>query len=76
MMPRISYPSDPTPQQWQVIEPLLRKALYQRKRKRIGAPLKYSLYDLVCAMLSVLTNGIRWRDMPHDLPPWQVVYYH
>lgn len=27
-------------------------------------------------MLSVLVNGIRWRDLPHDLPPWQTIYYH
>ncbi|GIV06405.1 MAG: hypothetical protein KatS3mg016_1980 [Fimbriimonadales bacterium] len=27
-------------------------------------------------MLYVLVNGIRWRDLPRDLPPWQVVYYY
>jgi len=27
-------------------------------------------------MLSVLVNGIRWRDLPHDLPPCQTIYYH
>jgi len=27
-------------------------------------------------MLYVLVNGIRWRDLPRDLPLWQIVYYH
>jgi transposase len=71
-----TYPSDPTPKEWAVIEPLLRRALYGRKRKRLGAPRKYSLYDLTRAMLYVLRNGIHWRELPHDLPPWQTVYYH
>ncbi|GIV04521.1 MAG: hypothetical protein KatS3mg016_0096 [Fimbriimonadales bacterium] len=71
-----TYPSDPTPQQWDIIEPVLKRALYGRKRKPIGAPRRYSLYDLYRAMLYVLVNGIRWRDLPRDLPPWQTVYYH
>jgi putative transposase len=24
----------------------------------------------------VVNNGIKWRAMPHDLPPWQSVYYY
>ncbi|GBC93556.1 hypothetical protein HRbin15_02055 [bacterium HR15] len=27
-------------------------------------------------MLSALVNGIRWRDLPRDLSPWQTVYDH
>jgi len=57
-------------------EPALKRALYGRKRKPIGTPHQYSLYDLYRAMLSVLVNGIRWRDLPRDLPPWQTIYYH
>ncbi|GIV10159.1 MAG: hypothetical protein KatS3mg019_2250 [Fimbriimonadales bacterium] len=71
-----TYPSDPTPEQWAVIEPILKRALYGRKRKLIGAPRKYSLYDLYRAINYVLVHGIRWRNLPNDLPPWQVVYYH
>ena len=56
------------------MEPALKHVLYGRKP--IGAPRQYSLYDLHHAMLSVLVNGIRWRDLPRDLPPRQVVYYH
>lgn len=65
-----TYSSAPTPEQRAIIEPILKRALY--KRKLIGAPRQYSLYDLYRAMLSVRVNGIRWRD----LPPWQGVYEH
>ncbi|GIV09704.1 MAG: hypothetical protein KatS3mg019_1795 [Fimbriimonadales bacterium] len=49
MSTRPNYHSDPTPQQWAVIEPVLKRALY--KRKPIGAPRRYSLYDLYRATL-------------------------
>ncbi|GIV08912.1 MAG: hypothetical protein KatS3mg019_1003 [Fimbriimonadales bacterium] len=54
MSTRPNYHSDPTPQQGAVIEPVLKRALYGRKRKPIGAPRRYSLYDR--AMLSVLMS--------------------
>ncbi len=76
MSQRKPYPSDLTPQQWAILEPILRKALYQRKRKHRGAPRRYSLYDIVCAILYVLTTGCAWAQLPHDLPPWKTVYYH
>ncbi|GBC91578.1 hypothetical protein HRbin15_00032 [bacterium HR15] len=45
------YPSDPTPQEWGGIKPVLKGALYGRKRKSIGAPCQYSLYNLLQGML-------------------------
>jgi hypothetical protein len=55
------------------MEPVLKRALYGRKCKPIGAPRRYSLYDLYRAMLSVLVNGIRWRDLPRDFRRWQAL---
>ncbi|OYT74127.1 MAG: hypothetical protein CFK49_09950 [Armatimonadetes bacterium JP3_11] len=49
-----TYPSDTTPPQGAVIEPVLKRVLHKRKRKPIGAPRPYSLYDLYRAMLYVL----------------------
>jgi len=34
MSPQPTYQSDPTPQQWAIIEPVLKRALYRRKRNR------------------------------------------
>ncbi|CAM5593750.1 hypothetical protein SCALM49S_04369 [Streptomyces californicus] len=28
------------------------------------------------AVRYVVDNGIKWRAMPADYPPWQTVYYH
>ena len=30
--------------------------------------------EVVDAILSVLRNGIVWRALPHDFPPWETVY--
>jgi transposase len=30
--------------------------------------------DLMDAILYVLRNGITWRALPHDFPPWKTVY--
>lgn len=32
--------------------------------------------EIVKALLYLLRSGCQWRMMPHDLPPWQTVYYH
>ena len=30
--------------------------------------------SLVNAVLYLLDNGIKWRSMPHDFPPWSTVH--
>ncbi len=32
--------------------------------------------ELVNGLLYLLRTGCQWRMLPHDLPPWQTVYYH
>jgi transposase len=34
------------------------------------------LYDVFCAILSVLKEGCTWRGLPHDFPRWNIVYYY
>src|SRR6187551_2524805 len=36
----------------------------------------YSLRRIVDGCFYILRGGIPWRMMPHDLPPWEDVYYH
>ena len=33
-------------------------------------------WDLVDAIFYFLRAGMAWRLLPHDLPPWQTVYYY
>lgn len=39
-----------------------------------GRPRKHSHREIINAIFYVLSNGIKWRAMPHDLPPWSTVY--
>jgi putative transposase len=43
---------------------------------KITRPRKYSEYDLLNGILYVLNNGIKWRSMPHDFPPWISCYLY
>ncbi|WP_354081816.1 transposase [Constrictibacter sp. MBR-5] len=37
---------------------------------------KASSRGLVNVILYFLRAGLVWRLLPHDLPPWQTVYYY
>ena len=64
------YPTDLTDQQWELIRPLLEHTHGQRGQQH------YSLRRIVDGCFYILRGGIPWRMMPHDLPPWEDVYYH
>jgi transposase len=67
-MSRARYPSDLTDRQWARLEPLLPPA------KAGGRPRTTDVREVVDAILYVLRNGIVWRALPHDFPPWETVY--
>ena len=69
-MARARYPTDLTDRQWRRLEPHLPPA------KPGGRPRRVDMRDLMDAMLYVLRNGITWRALPHDFPPWQTVYHY
>jgi transposase len=68
MMNRQSYSSDISREQFENIRTELENA------KKITRPRKVDLYDIYCAILYVLSNGCKWRDLPHDFPKWENVY--
>jgi transposase len=41
-----------------------------------GRPRRAPAWELVDAILYFLRAGMAWRLLPHDLPPWQTVYYY
>jgi putative transposase len=67
MKTRKAYPTDLNDVAWGKIEPLLPKP-------KMGRPPKYSRRELLDAIWYVLRNGITWRALPHDFPPWKTVY--
>jgi len=64
------YPTDLTDRQWQLIEP------YVPRPKPGGRPARYSRRDIVNAILYQARNGCVWRALPHDLPPYRIVFHY
>jgi transposase len=66
------YPSDTTDAQWAVIDPLLPDPAWLSGRG--GRPETYCRRQVVDAIFYVVDNGIKWRALPTDFPPWSTVY--
>lgn len=69
-MKRKAYPTDLSDEQWALLAPHLQKA------QGPGAPRKVKLREVVNALLYLSRTGCQWRMLPHDLPPWETVYYY
>jgi transposase len=67
-----SYPTDLTDEQWAVLEPLLPVMLCQTPLG--GRPEKHWRRTMIDAIFYVTDNGIKWRALPGDFPPWKTVY--
>jgi putative transposase len=66
------YPSDLTDEQWQVLAPLLPVPLTQTPLG--GRPEKHHRRTVLDAIFYLADNGIKWRALPADFPPWRTVY--
>ena len=66
---RSRYASDLSDSQWAIIEPLFPRA---------GNRSKWEKRELVDAVLYFVDNGCKWRNLPHDFPPYTTVsnFYH
>ena len=70
MDPRKLYPTDLSDKEWDLISQLVPSA------KPGGRPEKYPQREILDAIFSVLRSGCAWRLLPHDFPPWQMVYQY
>lgn len=61
---RREYASDLTDSQWEIIAPLF---------PRPGNKSKWEKRELVNAVLYLVENGCKWRNLPHDFPPHTTV---
>jgi transposase len=67
-MARKPYPSDVTDEEWAFVAPyltLMREDAPQRE---------HSLREVFNALRYIVRGGNSWRMMPHDMPPWDIVY--
>jgi putative transposase len=70
MEPRQPYPTDLTDREWELIQHLVPPA------KAGGRPEKYPKRDIRNALWYLARSGCAWRLLPHDFPPWPVVYHY
>lgn len=63
-----AYPSNLTRDQYDLLREFLPPA------KPGGRPRNVDLFEILNAIFYVLVEGIRWRALPGDFPPWQTVY--
>jgi putative transposase len=69
MEPRKPYPTDLSDQEWALLQP------YVPETKRGGRPEKYPKREILNAIFYIVRGGCAWRLLPHDFPPWQIVYH-
>jgi len=69
-MTRKSYPTDLSDAQWRRMSPWVPEPKFG------GRPAKYERREIVDAILYVTRNGCTWRSLPHDLPPYRIVFHY
>jgi transposase len=66
---RKPYPADVSDEEWAFVAPYL-TLMTPDAPQRI-----YPLREVFNGLRYVVKTGCPWRCMPHDLPPWNIVYY-
>ena len=67
-MERKPYPSDVSDEEWALVAPYLTLMTEDAPQR------EYPLREVFNGLRWMARAGASWRLMPHDLPPWQVVY--
>src|SRR5579863_4923055 len=62
------YPSDVSDEEWAFVAPYLALCREDAQQR------KYSLREVFNGLRYVVRTGVQWRMVPHDLPPWTVIY--
>ena len=67
---RKRYPTDLSDKEWALLEPLVPAV------KSGGRPACWERREIANAIFYVVRSGCTWRQLPHDFPPWQTVFYY
>jgi transposase len=70
MNSRPSYPTDLSDKEWNLIQHLVPDATPG------GRPEASPKREILNAIVYLLRSGCSWRMLPHDLPPWRLVYHY
>jgi len=63
-----AYPSNLTREQYELLSDMIPEA------KPGGRKREVDMWSVLNAIFYVLLEGVRWRSLPGDFPPWQTVY--
>jgi transposase len=66
--PRKTYPTDVSDEEWEFVAPYLTLMSEDAPQRR------HDLREVFNGLRFIVRGGLQWRLMPHDLPPWWVVY--
>lgn len=64
------YPSSLSDEQWEVTKKFFEEFGFSDDNRM------YSIRKIVDAVFYLVNNGVKWRELPNDFPPWKTVYYH
>ena len=67
-MNRKAYPSDVSDEEWSFVAPYLTLMNEEAPQR------EHSLREVFNGLRWIVRTGAQWRMMPHDLPPWSIVY--
>lgn len=67
-MSRVGYPSDVSDEEWAFCAPYLTLMTEEAPQR------EYALREVFNGLRWLVRAGASWRMLPHDLPPWYVVY--
>ena len=69
----MSYSTDLTDTEWEILEPILHQIL---PIKKVTLPPDWTKREILNGIFYQLKNGCNWQDLPKDLPPYSTVYWH
>lgn len=65
---RQAYPTDVSDDEWEFVAPYLSLISEDAPQRR------HDVREVFNGLRFIVRGGLQWRLMPHDLPPWWVVY--
>jgi transposase len=68
VLPRKAYPTDVSDEEWAFVAPYLTLMSQAAPQRR------HDLREVFNGLRFIVRGGLQWRLMPHDLPPWWVIY--
>jgi transposase len=68
MSTRMPYPTDVSDDEWEFVAPYLTLLPLDAGQRR------YDLREVLNAVRWIVRAGAPWRLLPHELPPWPIVY--